>query len=62
MPLAFKKGDPVRQVVPVIRGQVVGTRLVDDDVQYEVEYADGAGETHRRFFKEAEIRADPAEA
>lgn len=55
MPLAFPLGATVRQVVPVLQGMVVGRRLVDDDVQFEVEYVDGEGVTQRRFFKEVEL-------
>jgi hypothetical protein len=60
MALTHKKGDSVRQVVPVIEGKVVEVKIVDDDVQYCVEYVDAAGETHQRFFAESDIEAVPA--
>ncbi|MRV72562.1 hypothetical protein GJ700_12675 [Duganella sp. FT92W] len=60
MPLAFKKGDAVRQVVQVIEGTVVGTCIVDDDVQFEVAYTGADGEPHSRFFAEHEIMPAPA--
>jgi hypothetical protein len=55
MPTAFKKGDQVRQVIKPIEGEVVGMAIVDDDVQFLVEYIGADGETHSRFFKEHEI-------
>lgn len=55
MAIAFKKGDVVRQVVPVIEGKVVDVAIVDGDVQFCVEYTGADGEPHQRFFTEAEI-------
>jgi glycine betaine/choline ABC-type transport system substrate-binding protein len=55
MAIAFKKGDQVRQVVPVIEGKVVDVAIVDGDVQFCVEYTGTDGEPHQRFFTEAEI-------
>lgn len=55
MAMAFKKGDRVRQVVPTIEGEVVGVKIVDDEVQFEVAYTDPQGEQHSRFFRESEI-------
>lgn len=57
MALAFKKGAKVRQVVPVIEGEVVGQQIIDDEVQYEVAYGGSDGEQHSRFFKESELEA-----
>lgn len=56
MALAFQKGDQVRQVVPVIAGQVLDMQIIDGDVQYLVEYVED-GETKQRWFKETEIAA-----
>ena len=55
MPMTFKKGDRVRQVVPVIEGEVLAAKIVDDEVQFEVAYTDAQGEQHSRFFRESEI-------
>lgn len=57
MPTAFKKGDIVKQVAPAIQGEVVGVGIIDDDVQFCVEYKTADGEVHQRFFTEAEIQA-----
>ena len=57
MSIAHKKGAKVRQVVPAIQGEVVEIQIVDDEVQYRVDYIDGAGESHSRFFKDGEIEA-----
>lgn len=55
MALAFKKGDMVRQVVPVIEGEVMTLAIVDDAVQYLVRYTDASGEVHERYFTEEEL-------
>ncbi len=57
MGMKFKKGDIVRQVVPVIEGEIVSKAIVDDDVQYEVAYIGADGEPHSRFFKEDELKS-----
>lgn len=62
MPLAFKIGDAVRQVVPVISGTVKNFAIVDGDVQFEVAYTGADSEPHARFFAEGEIEAAPAPA
>jgi hypothetical protein len=61
MPIAFKKGAKVRQIVPVIEGEVVDVKIVDGDVQFEVAYTGADGEPHARYFTEDEIEAAPAE-
>jgi hypothetical protein len=61
MPLPFKTGARVRQVAPVIEGEVVGIALVEGDVQYRVAYTGADGEAHERFFTEAEIVEIPAQ-
>ncbi len=55
--MKFKKDQEVVQVVPVIAGKVVKAEVVDDEVQYCVQYTDEQGEEHTRFFKENEIQA-----
>ena len=63
MPMKFKKGDAVRQVVKPIEGPVLGVAIVDDVVQYEVGWTDDAGEAHSRYFTEEQLDAvPPAEA
>jgi hypothetical protein len=62
MPLAHKKGDPVRQKVVVIEGTITDVKIVDGDVQFEVAYTGADGEQHARFFAEGEIEAAPVEA
>jgi hypothetical protein len=56
MALAFKKGDQVAQVVPVIQGEVLDMQIIDGEVQYLVAYTEN-GEAKQRYFKEAEIAA-----
>lgn len=55
MPIPFKKGDNVRQVVMPIEGTVATLAIVDDKVQFEVAYTGDDGETHSRFFTEDQI-------
>jgi hypothetical protein len=55
MPMLFKKGDSVRQVVKPIEGEVVGPAIVDGEVQYEVKYTGEDMEEHSRFFRETDI-------
>ena len=57
MALAFKKGQPVRQVAPVVTGTITDQQIIDDQVQYKVEYTDAAGEVNERWFKEQELEA-----
>lgn len=57
MALKFKKGDPVRQLVPVIEGTIVEQNITDDEVAYKVEWTDAAGDTSSRWFKESELEA-----
>lgn len=60
MPIAFKVGDKVRQVVPAISGAVQNVAIVDGEVQFEVAYIGADGEQHSRFFAEGEIEAAPS--
>lgn len=57
MPLAFKIGAAVRQVVPVIKGTVQDIKIVDGEPQFEVVYTGPDGEQHSRFFAEGDIEA-----
>lgn len=57
MAITYKQGDKVRQVAPVIEGEVVNVAIIDGDVQFCVEYQGADGETHQRFFAENEITA-----
>lgn len=55
MAIKHKRGDVVRQIAPVIQGEIVNMVIVDDEVQFEVAYLGTDGEAHSRFFKEEEI-------
>lgn len=57
MALKFKKGDPVRQLVPVIQGNIVEQNITDDEVAYKIEWVNAGGETESRWFKESELEA-----
>jgi hypothetical protein len=57
MGIKYKVGAQVRQVVPVISGEVVGVAIVDGEVSFEVAYIGADGEPHSRFFGEDEIEA-----
>lgn len=60
MPIA--KGAQVRQVVPVIQGQVLERRFNDDanTMEYHVSYVGADGPT-ARWFKESELEVVPTE-
>jgi len=62
MALKFQKGDPVRQVVTVIKGEVVDFKIIDNDVQYCVAYTGADGERHERYFTESEIEPATSQA
>lgn len=57
MAIAYKLGAKVRQVVPVIEGEVVNVAIIDGDVAFEVAYIGTDGEPHSRFFTEAELES-----
>jgi hypothetical protein len=59
MPLKFNIGANVRQVVPLITGNVVGAAIVDGDVQFKVSWTDANGDSHMRMFTEDQIEATP---
>jgi hypothetical protein len=54
MPMAFKVGQTVKQVVPVIQGPIIGVAIVNDEVGYEVAWTAEDGD-HTRFFTEAQL-------
>ncbi len=51
----FIIGQEVKQVVPVIQGTIKEKKFIENDICYLVMYTDGAGESHERWFKEAEL-------
>lgn len=56
MALKFKKGDAVRQVVPApVEGVITGQAIVDDEVQYSVQWTGPDGDSHERFFTEDQL-------
>jgi hypothetical protein len=55
MAQAFKKGDTVKQIVPIIQGQVITLGIIDDEVQFLVEWTNAEGHVEQRYFKEEEI-------
>lgn len=57
----MKKGTPVRLVQPVIKGEIKEAKVIDDDIQYRVEYTGIDGEIHERFFRESELEEIQAE-
>lgn len=57
MPMAYKKGQSVRQKVIPITGPIVSVGIVDDVVQYEVAYTDADGHAGSRFFTEEQLEA-----
>jgi uncharacterized protein YodC (DUF2158 family) len=54
MPMAFKVGQTVKQVVPVIEGPIMSVAIVNNEVAYEVAWTDATGD-HTRFFTEEQI-------
>lgn len=59
MPMKFKKGAQVVQVVKPIEGEIVNVAIVDDVVQYEVAFTGEDGEPHARFFTEEQLDHSP---
>lgn len=55
MPI-LKQGTPVEFVQPNLKGSIVKTEIIDDGIQYLVEYTNDEGDTHQRWFKETEIQ------
>ena len=58
MATAFKKGDLVRQIVKPIEGTVVRPEIVDDQVQFVVQWEDADG-IHQRHFTEEQLEGVP---
>ena len=57
MAIAFKRGDTVKQVLPVLQGTVVESKVIEDDICFLVSYVGADGESHERWFKESELEA-----
>lgn len=58
--MAFAKGTSVRQIMPApVEGVVTGFMMDNEtgEVLHCVEWTDGEGETHSRFFKQVELTA-----
>ncbi len=55
--MAFKEGDVVRQVAPVIEGEVTDIKYnkATAQLEYLVTYTDAAGETQARWFDESDL-------
>lgn len=55
--MPISKGATVRQVVPVIEGEVIDRRFdeASEGMSYLVSYTDADGETHQRWFAEADL-------
>lgn len=60
----IKKGATVRQVAPVITGEVRDVKFDADAMSfvYLVGYTDAEGDSHERWFKHAELAQVAAEA
>ncbi len=56
MPLKFKAGDQVAQVVKPIVGVVKAPTIIDNEIGFVVEWSDEHG-THERVFTEDQIEA-----
>lgn len=56
----FKKGDAVRQVVPVVHGTVDSYQVDQEtgELQLLVVWQDEAGEPQAKYFKASELEAD----
>lgn len=56
----FKKGDSVRQVVPVIHGTVESFQVDQEtgELQLLVSWQDETGEPQAKYFKASELEAD----
>ena len=59
----FKKGDTVKQIVPIIKGTVMGFNIDQETGDRLILVAWGSDdEPHSRYFKESEIELDTPEA
>ena len=57
MPALFTSEQAVEVIQPVIRGKIISKAIVNDELQYLVEYPGEDGEMHRRFFLEQQLQA-----
>lgn len=57
--MAFKEGQAVRQVAPVIEGTIsdIQYNKGSEQLEYKVDYVDGEGEAQSRWFNEADLVA-----
>lgn len=57
--MAHAKGTQVRQIMTPIQGTVAGFQVDNEtgDVQLLVEWVGPDGETHSKYFREAEVEA-----
>jgi len=62
--MSIPKGTKVKQIVQVITGTVVKTQFNEshDSLEYLVEYTDGTGENHTKWFLENQITPDESGA
>jgi len=51
----LKKGQEVKLVQPIIQGKIIKLNIVDDVVQYLVEYKDAEGNGQERYFTEEQL-------
>jgi hypothetical protein len=58
MPLKFKPGDAVRQVMPApLSGTVTAAEIIDGEVAFRVDGVNADGDHVARYFTEAQIEA-----
>lgn len=57
--MAFKEGDTVRQIAPVISGVVQDIQFNKgtSELEYLFEYTDGEGNAQSRWFTESQLEA-----
>lgn len=55
--MAFKLNSKVKVITPIIQGKVVKTEYNEQDecLKHLVEFVDGEGETHQRWYNENEL-------
>ncbi len=52
----MKVGTTARLVQPVVQGEVVARRInAADQIEYQLQWTDAAGEQHLRWFEEAQL-------
>lgn len=54
MSLKYKEKDMVRVKVKIIEGEVLKSTIIDNEVNYLIEWTDGES-THTRYYKESEL-------